>query len=57
MGGLILPFESDVNVSQILQKINKKIDNTQDDSDDDDSVKHSKDSGGKKRKRKRGKVA
>jgi hypothetical protein len=57
MGGLEVPFSSDVNVGDILMKLNENGSTVQDDSDDDVvSNKLSNDAAGKKRKRKRGKA-
>jgi hypothetical protein len=58
MGGLEVPFSSDVNVGDILMKLNENGSTVQNDSDDDDVVsnKLGNDAAGKKRKRKRGKA-
>lgn len=52
-----MPFSSDVNVGDILTRINKNESAVQDDSDEEIiSNKLGFDAGGKKRKRKRGKA-
>ena len=57
MGDLEVPFSSDVNVGDILTRINKNESAVQDDSDEEIiSNKLGFDAGGKKRKRKRGKA-
>ena len=57
MGDQELPFESDVDVGQILIKLHEKSATLQNDSDDEDeSVNITAEAAGKKRKRKRGKA-
>lgn len=57
MGGLEVPFSSDVNVGDVLMKLSENGNTLQDDSDEEIiSNKLGSDAGGKKRKRKRGKA-
>ena len=57
MGDQELPFNSDVDVGQILIKLHEKSALLQNDSDDEDAtVNITTEAAGKKRKRKRGKA-
>jgi hypothetical protein len=55
MGGMEVPFATDVHVGKLLIKMHEKID--KEESDDEDVINNKDyDKGGKKRKRKRGKA-
>ena len=57
MGDQELPFNSDVDVGQILIKLHEKAAPIQNDSDDEDAtVNITAEAAGKKRKRRRGKA-
>lgn len=57
MGDYDVPFNSNVNVGELLLNMHMETDQKTNDSDDEENnIKFIEDNGGKKRKRKRGKA-